>query len=417
MLSPDRGILAAVMTEGRDGLKKLLEKSFSPTLLADIDCRKAIGYIKEFNEDFGELPSKGLLDSRFPDLVPDSAPQGVLYYLNELDRRHRFSIIKNANSAVAALMDSRTLESLTNGVDDATQVLIEAARKLTLDSVHANTFDITKTTEERIEQYNERKKSDGITGIPTYWLPLTITTRGWQKGHTYCIAGPSGVGKTFALTLNALAARNKGYVALLFTQEMSQVEIATRYDAVSAKVHYGRLLSGKLTPEEEDTYFDYLNKLQTEENHVPFYVNEKAGGKGIDYIVSQIEDLKPDIVFIDNIYLFAKSLDYKDILEVSSKLKNLAQKLSIPIVFCTQMNDEGKLSFAKYVKNDVSGSYKIFDLAPHKMRRLVDDKARDNGKTSQFAFHFDFELMNFDHNADFSLDSDNSYEDVLDDLY
>lgn len=417
MISPDRALVSALLKEEKKGLKHLNDSNFSESMLADFDCKKALKFVKEFNDNFDEMPSRETLEEKFPGLIPETVPQGVLFYLNEIDKRHQFSIIKNMNTAIKSQLDSKSVDAVLDGVEMAKQLVIDAARKLNLESTQANTFDITQTVQERIDAYLARKLNDGITGIPTAWLPLTMATRGWQNGHTYCIAAHSGVGKTFTLTLNALTARKKGYIALMFTQEMSQVEIATRFDAVDSQTNYDRLLSGKLTPEEESNYMLYLASLKDDANGVPFFVNEKAGGKGIDYIVSVIEDIKPDIVFIDNIYLFAKSLDYKDILDVSMKLKNTAQKLGIPIVFCTQLNDDGSLQFAKHIKNDVSGSYKMYKLDPHKKRKFVDEKSRDSAGAGEFAVNWDFDNMEFDHDPDFILNSDTNYEDVLDDLY
>lgn len=140
---------------------------------------------------------------------------------------------------------------------------------------------------------------------------------------------------------------------LFYTREMSPFSIAQRAAAAICKMSYGNFKNGTLQPHELDLARSVLSGLLEDEKdaakygHQPYFIitADKSGtGGGVSWLRAKIRDLKPDIVFVDGMYLMkddrsnSRSVDWKNITHISQDLKLTAQEFDIPVVGITQAN-------------------------------------------------------------------------------
>jgi len=81
--------------------------------------------------------------------------------------------------------------------------------------------------------------------------------------------------------------------------------------------------------------------LNAMENEHPFHLVDAVNGITVSALSAKIEQLKPDIVFVDGVYLMLDDLTGEmntpqAITNITRALKRLAQKIDKPIVITTQ---------------------------------------------------------------------------------
>ena len=77
------------------------------------------------------------------------------------------------------------------------------------------------------------------------------------------------------------------------------------------------------------------------ENKIPFHLVDAVNGITVSALAAKIEQLKPDIVFVDGVYLMMDELTGEmntpqAITNVTRAMKRLAQRIDKPIVITTQ---------------------------------------------------------------------------------
>ena len=153
------------------------------------------------------------------------------------------------------------------------------------------------------------------------------------------IIAPPKTGKSVLSLQVAVNVHKDGYVPLYQSFEMSNIEQQHRHDAMRAQIAHSRLIRGALTPEEEARYQKVLTEMSTMHK---FYLTDSVSAMTVTGLKSKIEKLKPDIVFVDGVYLMideatGESNTPQALTNITRNLKRLAQKENIPIVITTQV--------------------------------------------------------------------------------
>jgi hypothetical protein len=136
----------------------------------------------------------------------------------------------------------------------------------------------------------------------------------------------------------AINVHQAGMVPMFQSFEMNNHEQSQRHDAMRSHVSAGRLRRGKLRPDELEKYVDML--AESKEWH-PFHLVDAVNGLTIDSLLAKAEQLKPDILFVDGVYLMMDQVTGEAntpqaLTNITRGLKRVAQKLNIPIVITTQ---------------------------------------------------------------------------------
>ena len=399
MTSLDYDVVNAMIEAGPTALKTIRSAGFDPEMFEIDQCKEIFDFIKDFQSKFSDIPKRETVEDNFDD-IGDAPLESLPFYLDKMKQREKFKVIATLNNQVANLLNVTDEKDFNEGIAKAEQAIRSASKELVTKYSNANTGDVMMMGDRLKEVYLEAKRSDGIIGIPTYFPSLTLQTRGFQGGHLYMFLAPEGTGKTFNLLLQAIAAIRAGKKVLIYTEEMTREELAVRFVSLYFKVPYGDVLDGKLSPEAEREYFDLLDTLHDQTvgaSPVEFLVNQGGGVEGFDYIEEMAEEVQPDIIIIDNVYLYSKKgTDREALTEISNRAKRLAMKMHVPIVFCTQMNDKGDAFGSRAFGFDVTGRYQMVKDEFDDRMIFTNTKARDSEGGLTFEVVWDFLRMIFE---------------------
>ena len=111
---------------------------------------------------------------------------------------------------------------------------------------------IRRVVMEAIEQIEIASKTRGsITGIPTGFTDLDSMTSGFHGSELILIAARPSMGKTaLALNIAQYMAFKKEYSVVIFSLEMSRIELMNRFFSLQSQLDSKNLRSGNLRPED-----------------------------------------------------------------------------------------------------------------------------------------------------------------------
>jgi replicative DNA helicase len=136
----------------------------------------------------------------------------------------------------------------------------------------------------------------------------------------------------------AINVHKAGKVPMFQSFEMTNHEQSQRHDAIRANLSAKNLRIGKLNTQEEERYIDMLEEMKTVH---PFHLVDAVNGLTIDTLVAKAEQIKPDILFVDGVYLMLDQVTGEAntpqaLTNITRGLKRVAQVLNIPVVITTQ---------------------------------------------------------------------------------
>ena len=173
-----------------------------------------------------------------------------------------------------------------------------------------------------------------------------------------------------------------GHRVLIYSKEMSDKALARRIASIIGGIDYQKLKSGRLDEDEEEELWYQLDRLEKWENQhgaaISFLSDKNLRGKRgatVDVIAAEAEKFEADLVVVDGFYLMrdgrtgVRSRDWKQISNISSDLKGMAQYLKIPVIGTTQANREARnttgddlaeLGFADAIGQDADLVMRVF---------------------------------------------------------
>jgi replicative DNA helicase len=197
--------------------------------------------------------------------------------------------------------------------------------------------DLSKNTEQRYKDY-QALQNQQFLGIPTGFEKIDEATAGLQGGQLITVIAPPKTGKSQIALQIAINTHQLGKTPMFQSFEMNNHEQQQRHDAMRAHISHGRLRRGKLLPEEEARYIDSLNEMEKQHS---FHLVDAVNGITVSALSAKIEQCKPDIVFVDGVYLMLDEITGEmntpqAITNITRALKRLAQRIDKPIVITTQ---------------------------------------------------------------------------------
>jgi replicative DNA helicase len=254
--------------------------------------------------------------------------------VDKIREKHQFSLLETGMSVAVDAFENADLGG-------ALAAMSGVLAQIAIDVPNTRDTDITTTGNERLARYLEYKDMSGhLRGIPTGFTFLDNATLGWQKENFVLFVGPPKAGKSTMLLLAAIAVHLFGLRPLVFTFEMSTDEMTERMDAIRAKVGHTRLRSGDLSKEEWRKLRRYLHQI---ENMPPFWFSsDTMSATTLSGVGAKIDQYKPDIVFVDGIYMMidevtGESNTPQSLTNLTRGFKRMAQNKEMPIAATTQV--------------------------------------------------------------------------------
>jgi replicative DNA helicase len=193
---------------------------------------------------------------------------------------------------------------------------------------------------EVIEKRYENKAA--ITGLPTGFTDFDRLTSGLQPGNLVIIAARPGLGKSTLVTNMAThVAVDLRRPVVMFSLEMSQMELLERVLAAQGRIDNDRLRTGRLRDDDWPKLSQAMGRL----GEANFYIDDTAGINLME-IRSKCRRLKQrhglDLIVIDYLQLMQshRRVDNRvqEVSELSRGLKVLAKELDTPVIALSQLS-------------------------------------------------------------------------------
>lgn len=295
-------------------------------------------WMTDFNRSHGAVPTERVFTNEFGDITlyddHDCAAETYTRLLDEVFSAYRKRCLMDALQPAIQSLNADDIDaafhSLTSGLQKAS---VEAAR--------LRDVDIIQNWEDRLSRYEEmRNTPNALRGIPTGFSGLDRITQGMRPQQFIVFAGEPKRGKSLFALILANSAHVHGKRPLFVSFEMSIEEQEARYDALIAKVPYGRILSGDLNNAEMQRI---RKALSLRKNMQPFVFTEDASSlTTVSALASKIQEFQPDVLFVDGVYLMDDEEGEpkgspQALTNITRSLKRLAQRFDIPVIATTQV--------------------------------------------------------------------------------
>lgn len=296
--------------------------------------KEEFDFIKEFRGKFNKFPSPDSFKKKFPAVVLGKPSESIKYYLEEMGDKFIYEGLAKINDRlVDGLSNEKPVDVLAKLSKDLNA--FQNIRRTKLD--HNYSDQVSRDL--RVKKYESRGKLSPINGIPTGWSPLDLETFGFQNEELIFLVARQGSYKTWSLISWALNAWKKGFSPMFFSKEMGASAISRRMDALLTGVAFKELRLGLKGIE-----LDRFNKTLTKQSKGlgPFHIVDSSGVSGFapDFIWEKVKQYKPDVVFIDGVYLLGgkgQSM-WEAQTSVTRALKDITLSEFVPIVGTNQAN-------------------------------------------------------------------------------
>ena len=232
--------------------------------------------------------------------------------------------------------------------NDVEEVLASAEQKILSVTNRSNQTELERLTEilqrsfERIQFIHNHPGE--IVGVTTGLIDLNKVTNGLHKSDLILLAARPSMGKT-ALALNiAVNAARAGKVVVLFSLEMSKLQLGNRILSTASGVDSMHLNTGNLSDGDMSALIDALDEM----SRLKLMIDDTPGVTIFD-IRAKVRRLKHefglDLIVIDYLQLMqggrsrlSEQNRQQEISEISRSLKALAREMDVPVLALSQLS-------------------------------------------------------------------------------
>ncbi len=309
----------------------VLERGIKDDWIIDDDLRRVWKFVREHYTTYREVPTAVTVKDNFPNFQILKVEDTIDYLIDTMVNFRRNMLTRNGLQEV--------MEKMTQ--NDHESALVEMGKTISIVNdqgvIGTTHVDLTRDPDKRWEEY-ENVQNSVLLGVPTGFKKIDEATAGLQGGQLITVIAPPKTGKSQIALQMAINVHKSGMVPMFQSFEMNNHEQSQRHDSMRAHVSNARLRRGKLQTTEEDRY---LNMLDYMKQAHPFHLVDAINGLTIDSLMAKAEQLNPDILFVDGVYLMLDQITGdantpQALTNITRGLKRIAQRLDIPIVITTQ---------------------------------------------------------------------------------
>jgi replicative DNA helicase len=231
-------------------------------------------------------------------------------------------------------------DDVAKAVDRAEALVFQVAQRRVTDTL-SPIRDLLSESLDRLEQLYER--GEAITGIPTGFVDLDELLSGMQPSNLIVVGSRPSMGKTScALGIATHVAVHAGRPVLVFSLEMSQLEVSQRILCAEARVDSTKVRTGRLSQGDWTQISHAVGRLA----EAPIFVDDNANISVME-IRAKARRLKSStgglgLVVIDYVQLMTGRTGAEsrqvEVSEISRSLKILARELDCPVLALAQLN-------------------------------------------------------------------------------
>lgn len=192
------------------------------------------------------------------------------------------------------------------------------------------------------------------------WDPLQHATGGLQPDDYIVIFGRPKSMKTWVIAFLLSFFYEQQKRILIYTKEMTADNIFARAGACLASIRYQEFRHGKLSYDEKQSLYTVRRMLHMarQQQAVVCLSGKDAteGGDTVPWLRSKVETYKPDIIFVDGMYLMTDAKgakkDNQRVMNISRALRQLVLDTKVPIIATIQANREA-------AKNEEANTHEV----------------------------------------------------------
>lgn len=213
-----------------------------------------------------------------------------------------------------------------------------------------------------IDELKRRSDSDGLAGLSTGFKELDRRTNGLMGGDLIIIAGRPSSGKTtLAMNIAEHNAVTENKCVLVFSMEMSRVQLIDRMVSSVGKIPYALLRSGQVF----GTHFDsFITPTASRIKNSKLYIDER-GGLSVQQMRTAARRLHKKIpislIVVDYLQLARAKAENRtnEISAVSQALKALAKEFNVPVIALSQLSRKCEEQKRRPISSDLRDSGSI----------------------------------------------------------
>jgi replicative DNA helicase len=260
------------------------------------------------------------------------------YYARIVRERALLRRLIDAGTEVARL-GYEASEDADTVVDRAESLIYEVAQQ-GVTSDYARLGDLLNESFEQIEKLAEQGSE--VTGLATGFDDLDRLTAGLQPQNLVIVAARPAMGKSsLSLGIAQFVTVKLRRPAIIFSLEMSKLEIVNRMLSSEARIDSSKLRTGRL----EDTDWRKLGDALGALSEAPLFIDDTPSISLME-IRAKSRRLKQkhglDLIIVDYLQLMQshKRVDSRqqEVAEISRGMKMLAKELDVPVIALSQLS-------------------------------------------------------------------------------
>ena len=328
-------------------LRKAIKAGISSEVFGTVEARASFDWLLGYSlrpEHHGEVASIQLFNDSFRTIELPTPLQTTRALVEKVKEDH---LNRKLHELLASAMSGE------NGVDtNPYGCLAELSDKVR--SLHATAAASVKCMDFAEEahdvltlKYNTAQAAGGVIGTPWPWPEFTAKIGGMEASSMNLLIGIPKAGKTWiALYVVAKMWELYNRRVLIFSREMSTEQLYARLACILTGLNYEKWRSAAFTPEEHRMFFGVLAAFK-EDRASDFERRRIVVTKGLTNNTAQsletlralIDDLEPDIVFLDSAYQMSEDRDWKTLAKLTSGVMGIVSDTPVAALVTIQDNE------------------------------------------------------------------------------
>lgn len=311
-------------------IRTVISQKITVDFFFDPNCRAAFSFLLKWfsNPLYSDVPSWESFSASFADFQPIRLEESAISICDQLRSRRLYQDMAEVIQGVGESMTGDPKE----GFDLLKTSVSELQARHTVDDAH----DLRSMIGDLRDEYFAMKEDgSGLKGKPYPWPALNNATMGLQDEQLVFLYGRPKSKKTWCLLEILRSLHATGARPLLFSQELSTVEIARRVVALATNVDYGLYLRGALEPDVEEEFLEALEVFVEQESFMISRLTT-TGPAAVLEMQAKIDEYGATVAAVDGVHYLGS--DWKEMGIVLKGLKNTARVKHVPILGTTHAN-------------------------------------------------------------------------------